>query len=74
MMSLTMIGLVLGILVLSLSLFALMNPLVVLAIMLGMSVAWVLAFLSEYESTQLVTLFCWSCLYQIELIPKVVKS
>ena len=74
-----MMGLTPGPMVCALLLFALMNMLVVLetllvvlAITLVVSVTWGLAFLSRQESSQLVTLFCWSCLYQKESIPKAV--
>ena len=71
MMIMTMMGLTLGLLVRVLFLFSLMNlmvmlesPLVVLDNLLVMLVAWCLEFLSQQESSQVVTLFYWSCLYQ----------
>ena len=74
MIILTMMGMDPGPLVRAFSLFALMNPLVVLTIMLVVSVAWGLEFLSRKESSQLVTVFRWSYLHQKESIPKAVDS
>ena len=68
-----------GPLVRALFLFALMiplvileTPLVVLTNMLVVSVVLGLAFLSWQESSKLVTLFRWLCLYQKESSQKVV--
>ena len=81
MISLTMMGLTPGQLVRALLLFTLMSslvaletPLVVLETPLVVFVAWGLVFLSRQESSQLVTLFCWSCSYQKESNPKAVNS
>ena len=62
-----MMGLYLGTLIRALYLFAPMNLRV-------LSVAYGLAFLSRQESSKLVTLFSWLCLYQKESSPKVVGS
>ena len=54
--------------------FALVNPLLVLDNPLVMFVAWALALFLQLESSQLATLFHWSCFYQDESSPKVVDS
>ena len=65
-----MMGLTQGTLVRALFPFDLKNPLVMLTILLVVLttllvvfVAWGLAFLSRQELSQLLKLFCWSCLY-----------
>ena len=74
MMSLTLMGLTPGPLVRALFLFALKNPLVVFTTLLVVFVAWGVLFLSQQESSQLLALFRWLCLYQKELSPKTVDS
>ena len=72
MMSLKMMGLDPGLLVHALLLYAMINLLVVLENPLVVFVAWGLDFFPQQESSQLVTFFHWSCLYQKESSPKVV--
>ena len=76
-----MMGMTLVPLVRALSIFALKNPLVMsktplvtLKAQLVVFVAWGLEFLSRQESSQLLSLFCWLCLYQKESSPKAVDS
>ena len=69
-----MVGLYPGPLVHELFRFALVNTLVALENPLVVFVMWALELFFWHESSQLVTFFCWLCLYQKESIPKMVNS
>ena len=66
MMSLTMMGVTLGLLARALFLFPLMNNFSVLANMLVMPVSWGWELFYQQELSQLLTLFCWMRSYQKE--------
>ena len=69
-----MMGLTPGPLVLLIFLFALKILLVLLVTPLVVFEAWFLAFLFQWELSQLVMLFCWLRSYQYDSSPKVVDS